>query len=226
MTQSVVFLDLDGTLIEPSRGIFACIHYALDALGETSPGNDSLRQWIGPPLRDSFAQFLGDERADAAVSAYRERYNDIGWRECALYPGVVDSLRTLVGAGYVLVVATSKPGVYAQRIVRHHGLDNLLADVCGAELDGRRSRKPELLAYANRHHGHRGVAMLGDRRYDLEGARANGLAALGAGWGFGSAEELARAGADRILDMPGELAAAIAGLAERRGRGASPTPKR
>lgn len=113
MTAPVVFLDLDGTLIEPSRGIFACIRHALDVLGEPSPRDDSLRHWVGPPLRDSFAHYLGAERADAAVSAYRERYGDVGWRECTLYPGVVDSLRALAGAGadLVLEAPVELPGV-------------------------------------------------------------------------------------------------------------------
>ncbi len=226
MTRAVVFLDLDGTLIEPSRGIFACIRHALGALGEASPDDESLRHWVGPPLRDSFATFLGDDRADAAISAYRERYGAVGWRECTLYPGIVDTLAALVRAGYSLVVATSKPGVYATQIIRHHGLDELLAEVCGAELDGRRSHKDELLAFANRRHGGRGIAMLGDRRYDIEGAKANGLAAIGAGWGFGSPDELTGAGADLVLDTPGELPGALSTLDPGRHQGGLPTPRR
>lgn len=226
MKHAVVFLDLDGTLIEPSKGIFACIRYALDSLGEACPGDDDLRDWIGPPLRDSFATLLGADRADAAISTYRERYGDVGWRECTVYPDIVDTLKVMVEEGYTLVVATSKPGVYAERIVRAHGLDELLTEVYGAELDGRRSGKDELLAFANSRHESRGIAMLGDRRYDVEGARANGLAAFGAAWGFGDAKELTDAGVDRLLDSPADLTAAVAFLDERRRQCGSPTPRR
>ena len=193
MTAPVVFLDLDGTLIEPSEGIFACIRYALQRLGEPAPPDNELREWVGPPLRDSFAALLGNDRADAAVAAYRERYSDVGWRECTLYPDIAAALDALVDAGFRLVLATSKPGVYARRIVRLHDIDGVLSDVCGAELDGRLSHKEELLAFANDRHGQRGIAMLGDRRYDVAGARRNGLRALGEVVRVGLAELLHQA---------------------------------
>lgn len=217
MTAPVVFLDLDGTLIEPSEGIFACIRYALQRLGEPAPPDNELREWVGPPLRDSFAALLGNDRADAAVAAYRERYSDVGWRECTLYPDIAAALDALVDAGFRLVLATSKPGVYARRIVRLHDIDGVLSDVCGAELDGRLSHKEELLAFANDRHGQRGIAMLGDRRYDVAGARRNGLRALGATWGFGSREELEGAGADRLLDSPLDVLAALNDIGQAEG---------
>jgi phosphoglycolate phosphatase len=209
MTRPIVHLDLDGTLIEPSPGIFACIRYAFGRLSKSVPKDADLHSWIGPPLRDSFAEHLGADQADAAVAAYRERYAASGWRECALYPGIVDALTSLDDAGYDLVLATSKPFVYATRIVGHFKLTSRFVDVCGAELDGQRSDKAELLAHAQARNDHRGIAMIGDRRFDIEGARANGLTAVAAGWGFGSREELLQAGADIILTRPEEIADAM-----------------
>ncbi len=209
MTRRVVYFDLDGTLIEPSTGIFRCIRHAFAALGESCPADAALRDWVGPPLRESFARQVGADRAEAALVAYRERYDVIGWEECTLYPGIRDTLAILLQEGYELVVATSKPAVYAKRIIEFLDLAESFIDVVGAELDGQRSHKDELLAFAQERHKHRGLAMLGDRKYDIEGARANALVALGAAWGFGSRNELTVAGANRILDGPVELSATL-----------------
>ena len=209
MTRPVVYFDLDGTLIEPSTGIFRCIRHALLALGETSPPTEAMRDWIGPPLRNSFARHVGEARADAALAAYRERYDVLGWHECHIYPDMRKALTSLHRGDYDLVVATSKPAVYARRIIKHLDLAGLFIDVIGAELDGRLSHKIELLAFGQKRHERRGIAMLGDRRYDMEGARVNGLFAIGAAWGFGSRSELAAAGASRILDDPSGLAATL-----------------
>jgi phosphoglycolate phosphatase len=109
MTRPIVYLDLDGTLIEPSPGIFACIRHAFGTLSKSVPRDADLHAPIGPPLRDSFLEHLGADQADAAVAACRERYGASGWRECALYPGIIDALTSLDEAGYDLLPAANKP---------------------------------------------------------------------------------------------------------------------
>ena len=209
MTRRIVYIDLDGTLVEPSPGIFASIRHACTALDKPCPPETELPKWIGPPLGASFAAHLGEEYADTAVAAYREYYGATGWHECSLYPGIDDALTALSSAGYDLVVATSKPGVYAMRIIRHFGLDDRFLDVCGSKLDGRLSHKDDLLSHLQQRYDFRGVTMVGDRRFDIEGAHANGIAALAAAWGFGTREELVQAGAHAILNTPAQIPEAV-----------------
>ena len=201
-----IFFDLDGTLTDPYLGIQRCIDYALDALGE--PLQDDYRWAVGPPLRQSFADMVGESLADRALAAYRERYADTGWSENTPYAGVHDALDALRSAGHRLFVATSKPHIFARRILEHFDLLELFEQVYGAELDGTRGDKTSLLAYAlDRQRGLVAPVMIGDRRFDIEGAHANGLPAWGVLYGYGTREELQRAGAERLLhcisDLPG-----------------------
>lgn len=204
-----VLLDLDGTLTDPREGITRCIQYALARLGRRVPEQESLLGCIGPPLRASFVELLdGDESmADRAVALYRERFGEVGLYENVPYPGIAEALDTLHERGARLFVATSKPTVYARRIAVHFGLDRRLEDVFGSELDGTRTDKAELLAHiagtlaleADR------TVMIGDRKHDMVGARANRIHPVGVTWGYGSCAELLEAGAARLLQHPREL---------------------
>ena len=200
-----IYFDLDGTLVDPATGITRCIRYALDRLGHACPSDGELHAWIGPPLHDSFASLVGDEQAHRAVALYRERYRDEGIREFTVYPQIPDTLSALRSMDYALAVATSKPGVFAEDVLRLAGLDDYFGEVHGAGLDGTHSNKTDLLRHAEASGGRPAAAMIGDRHFDIDAARNNGLAAIGVLWGYGSADELA--GADELVDAPADLPA-------------------
>jgi len=202
-----VFLDLDGTLTDPKPGITRSIRHALIELGFDAPSEDDLTWCIGPPLLGSFATLTGDPSlAPRALALYRERFGEIGLYENRVYDGIPEMLDRLREAGCRLWLATSKPHVYASRITAHFGLDRWLDGVFGSELDGTRADKPALLAHALAETGAKAgrSVMLGDRKHDIEGAKANGLASVGAVWGYGGAEELAAAGAQVLAKRPEE----------------------
>ena len=200
-----IFFDLDGTLTDPKPGITRSIQYALDKLGQpTIPTEDELTWCIGPPLRASFVKLLGEASADLAVSLYRERFSDIGLYENSVYPGVVDVLTALRQSGHRLFVATSKAHVFADRIIDHFGLREHFELVFGAELDGTRADKSDLLAYALKtaavESSH--AVMIGDRSHDMIGARNNGIKGIGVLYGYGSEQELMAAGASQLCATP------------------------
>ena len=201
-----IYFDLDGTLTDPKIGITRSIQYALDKLGHPAiPSEDELTWCIGPPLRASFTKLLGGEHAsDRAVSLYRERFADIGIFENSLYAGIADILTALARPGRRLFVATSKPGVFAERIIDHFGLRDHFERVFGSELDGTRSDKTQLLEYALKETSvdpSRAI-MIGDRSHDIVGARNNGMSAIGVLYGYGSREELTEAGAHHVCARP------------------------
>ncbi len=209
-----VLLDLDGTLTDPFDGITRSIAHALDALGERCPPQASLGWCIGPPLAESFRTLLATDdasRVERAIVAYRERFAEVGLFENALYPAIPRALAALAGAGCTLYVATSKPHLYARRIVAHFGLEPWFHAVHGAELDGTRAAKRALIAHVLEIESLEPdrCVMVGDRSHDVVGARANGVRALGAAWGYGSREELRQAGAEAICEDPSELEAAV-----------------
>ena len=200
-----IFFDLDGTLTDPKPGITRSIQYALDKLGQpTIPTEDELTWCIGPPLRASFVKLLGEASADLAVSLYRERFSDIGLYENSVYPGVVDVLTALRQSGHRLFVATSKAHVFADRIIDHFDLREHFERVFGAELDGTRADKSDLLAYALKtaavESSH--AIMIGDRSHDMIGARNNGIRGIGVLYGYGSEQELTAAGASQLCATP------------------------
>jgi len=209
-----LLFDLDGTLTDPREGITRSIAYALERMGLASPPLDELTFAIGPPLRRSLAALMGDEtpaRVERALAFYRERFADVGLFENAPYEGIAEVLGALAASGATLVVATSKPRVYAERIVRHFGLEMHFAAVHGCELDGTREDKRDLIAHLLPHHGFAAAsaAMIGDRGADMVAARHHGLHAVGALWGYGSRAELEEAGALALCETPRGLAALL-----------------
>lgn len=206
MTLDAIFFDLDGTLTDPKPGITRSIQYALQKLGHPAiPTEDELTWCIGPPLRASFVRLLGAEaHADRAVSLYRERFSEIGLFENAVYDGIAEVLTTLSQSGQRLFVATSKPHVFATRIVEHFGLRHHFEHVFGSELDGTRVDKSDLLAYALKTVAVNPAKtlMIGDRSHDMVGAKNNGMRAIGVLYGYGSKDELLGAGASQICATP------------------------
>jgi phosphoglycolate phosphatase len=204
-----VLLDLDGTLTDPREGIVNCIRHALDRLGEPYPTDGELERYIGPPLHASFEVLFGvaSPKIAKAIALYRERFSSIGMLENKIYPGIPAALRGLKELGATLFVATSKPTVFAEKIVDHFGLAGDIHAVFGSELDGTRSDKAELIAHvlAAKSLERDRTCVVGDREHDIKGAKANGVAAIGALWGYGSRTELLDAGAMVVCEKPGQL---------------------
>ena len=206
-----IFFDLDGTLTDPFEGISKSIVYALERLGEDAPDDAVLRSFIGPPLLASFGTLLGAERAKDALAFYRERFGDVGWRENRPYDGIQGLLEALGAAQHTLYVATSKPRVFAQKIVEHFGLAGHFATVFGSELDGRNAEKPDLLQYALSATSAQDPVMVGDREHDVIGAKKNDMPVIGVTWGYGTDQELRDAGADQIANSPAALGRLLIG---------------
>jgi len=204
-----VFFDLDGTLSDPKIGITASIQYALAKFDIPVPSQDELTWCIGPPLHASFKALLGttDADADRAVDLYRERFGDVGLYENTLYPGIADVLTAVAAGGRRLFVATSKPHVFADRIIDHFGLRSHFGRVFGSELDGTRVHKTDLLRYALEETSTdpARAIMIGDRKHDIIGAANNGIATIGVLYGYGSRAELVDAGAGHLCAAPGEI---------------------
>ena len=205
-----VYIDLDGTLTDPFEGISNCIAYALETLGHAVPAEEALRRFIGPPLLETFDELVGSELAPRALELYRERFSEVGWLENTVYPDIHDSLAAIIASGHRCFVATTKPHVFARRIIEHFDFGPYFTDVYGSELDGTRTDKTELLRFAGRlRSGTRESVMIGDRHHDVVGAVNNGFRAIGVTWGYGTADELLRAGAHALAAAPGELAGLI-----------------
>ncbi|MGY3233921.1 phosphoglycolate phosphatase [Bradyrhizobium sp. USDA 4448] len=203
-----IYFDLDGTLTDPKPGITGSIQYALKKLGKAVPSQDELTWCIGPPLHASLKALTGtDALADQALLLYRERFSDVGLYENALYPGIHDTLAALAATSARIFVATSKPAVYATRIVEHFGLKPYFERVFGSELDGTRVDKRDLLRYAlaETEVDPRQAIMIGDRSHDVVGARTNGMTAIGVLYGYGNEAELRDAGAHHVCAAHPEL---------------------
>lgn len=217
-----LLFDLDGTVTDPREGITRCIAYALENMGREPPQLASLERYIGPSLFVSFRELLGtqdEDRVRAAVALYRERYTETGLYENRLHEGIVEVLDGFRRDGCRLLVVTTKPTVFARRVVEHFGLADHFADVVGAHLDGSRSDKAELIGHAMTSHGLTAgeCVMIGDRNDDMRGARRTAVHPIGVLWGFGSAAELREAGAAALCANPAELPSVVAALAKQHG---------
>jgi phosphoglycolate phosphatase len=209
-----LLFDLDGTLTDPFTGITKCIGYALHMLGRESPSRESLRWCIGPPLKESFAKLLAsddDAITEKAVAFYRERFSTVGLFENEVYDGIPEALGALQKNGHTLYVATSKPAVYAERIIAHFGLQRYFKCVFGSELDGARSDKTSLISHILQREliSPSETSMIGDRVHDIVGATENGIYGFGVLWGYGTKDELKNSGARAFFSTPKELVAAF-----------------
>ncbi|MFT4144959.1 MAG: HAD hydrolase-like protein [Mobilitalea sp.] len=198
-----ILLDLDGTIIDPKLGITKAIQYALKGQDILIEDVDFLNKFIGPPLREIIKDSFGfdDEETEKIVVAYREYFAETGLYECEVYEGLRELLFKLKEAGKILITATSKPEVYAIKILKHLGLSECFHDISGATLDNTRTSKASVIQYAlakNNILEIEEVVMIGDRLHDIEGAKANGLSSIGVLYGYGSRDELEAAGANYI----------------------------
>lgn len=216
MFQYILF-DLDGTLTDPKLGITSSVQYALRALGIEEPSLDKLEPFIGPPLADSFREFYGlnEEQTVTAIAKYRERFNDQGIYENEIYPGTAQMLASLKESGKKLAIASSKPTVFVERILDYFDIRAYFDYIIGSNMDGTRGKKEEVVEEALRQMVPSGmlpaekkasVAMVGDRRFDIEGAKEHGITSVGVSFGYAPEGELEQAGADYIVDTVEALA--------------------
>jgi phosphoglycolate phosphatase len=218
-TVRCVLFDLDGTLTDPVVGITTCIAHALVAMGAPCPPLEQLAPFVGPPLRPTFAGLLGvaetDPVVETAVAWYRERFSTVGLYENVPYPGIEEMLGALRSVGLQLFLATSKPLVFARRIVDHFGMSDHFSGVYGSELDGRFDDKAELIAHllATERLAPAECVMVGDRSYDVIGAARNGVAAVGVTYGYGTETELREAGAAHVCHSVPDLLTFLRDLA-------------
>jgi len=211
MKYTHAFFDLDGTLTDSAPGIINSVAYALRKLGIQVPPKDQLTCFIGPPLSWSFSTYFGLNEAEAqrAVDTYREYYRAGGMLENSVYDGIPALLSRLKNDGIVCVVATSKPHIFANRILEHFSLNGYFSLVSGPELDGTRGEKDKVIAYALDRlglHDTSKVLMIGDREHDVLGAKKISMDCAGVLWGFGSEDELVRAGATYLCHTPSDVA--------------------
>ena len=223
MKKALLF-DLDGTLTDPGEGITKSVQYALEKMGCPEPDRDKLRAFIGPPLLEQFMAYRGftQEEAAQAVAYYRERFAPIGIFENKIYPGIPELLADLQEQGFRLAVASSKPEIYVEQILEHFGLRKYFDVVTGSGLDGTRTTKEEVVEEALRcllpenlfremmetkgRYKYDTVVMVGDRRFDVEGAKEYHIVSVGVTYGYAVQGELAKAGADEIVETVEELA--------------------
>jgi phosphoglycolate phosphatase len=209
-----LFFDLDGTLTDPREGIVRSIAHALATLERPIPTDGVLERFIGPPLARTFETLLetrDEALIRAAIEAYRRRFASIGIFENRVYPEVPSALSTLTARAFTLHLVTSKPNVFAHRILDHFRLSTHFTGIHGPDLDDMRSGKATLVgrALAVERLAPGAAVMIGDRGEDVEGARANGVRSIGVTWGYGSRAELEAAGADEIVSSVTELLASL-----------------
>ena len=210
MNYEYILFDLDGTLTDPKVGITKSVAYALNSFGIQVNNLDELDVFIGPPLRDSFQLYykLTPKETEVAVEKYREYFSVTGKFENAVYQGIPNLLSELKRKGKKLIVATSKPILYSKQILEHFDLLTFFDYVAGSELDGRRSDKEEVILYAlNENHiiNRAKVLMIGDRKFDILGAKSLNIDSVGVLYGYGDLKEHEDAGATYIVDSVDSL---------------------
>ena len=209
-----IFFDLDGTLSDPAEGIIRCLEYAVIGAGGMSHSRKQLIKYIGPPLRDSLQELLpkaDGAQLDRAIGMYRKRYTSHGMFENKLYPDIPRMLDELQDLGHSMWVVTAKPRDFAVKILDYLEISSSFRGVYGPELNQHDVLKSALIRRALDENGlsERGTAMVGDRSYDIEAAREEGVYSVGVLWGFGSRDELETAGADLFINSPADLTGSI-----------------
>lgn len=210
MKFSTLLFDLDGTLTDPALGITNSVMYALKKFGIDETDRQKLYKFIGPPLVDSFEKYYGfsKEQSVKAVEYYREYFAPKGIFENSVIDGTINCLKTLKNSGVKMVLATSKPIIFANKILDHFDLAKYFDITVGSNLDGTLGTKGEVVAKALELSGVtdlKTAAMIGDRKHDVLGAKENGITPIGVTFGYGSVKELTDAGAEYIINSMDEL---------------------
>jgi phosphoglycolate phosphatase len=205
-----IFFDLDGTLTDSKEGIVNCIYYALEKLGYAVPEGFNVNDCLGPPLRLSFRRLLNtnDEALiEQAVAIYRERFSTIGLFENRVYPGIPELLSALRENDFKLYVVTTKPRVFAERIIEHFQLAHRFEAIYGTELNGQFDNKADLIEFIlkTRRLSAEETVMVGDKREDIVAGKANRTGTIGVTYGYGSLQEIMEASPDYICGKPEEI---------------------
>ena len=204
----IILFDLDGTLTDPGIGITNSVAHALAHWNIEVKDRAELYKFIGPPLSDSFMRYYGFSEEDAiqAIAVYREYFSVKGLYENEVYPGIPELLSALKAAGKTVVLATSKPEALSIEILNHFGLSPYFEIIAGAGMDGVRDKKSEVIAYLlEQIHCYDGIVMVGDTKFDILGAAAHNIPAVGVSWGYGLREDMEAAGAAAIANTMDEL---------------------
>ena len=191
----ILLFDLDGTLSDPKEGITKSVQYALYKFNVNEPNLDKLECFIGPPLQVSFSEYyrFSEEKTKLAIELYRERFKEKGMFENVLYPNISPLLNSLKEKGYTLVIATSKPTIFAEEILKYFEIHHYFECIVGSNLDGTRSSKTEIIQYIlnkYKNYKHSDFVIIGDRKHDIIGANNSGIDSVGVTYGYGSLEEL------------------------------------
>jgi len=205
-----VLFDLDGTLNDSEPGIFASLRQALSYFGINGETDDNLRKMIGPPLGQSFMQYYGfdEQKALLALDKYRERYTDIGIYENSVYDGIYELLTQLKKEEFVLILATSKPEIYAKRILKHYNLEKYFSFVSAGDLEQKHSEKVDIIRKALSEINIINLSeavMIGDRKFDINGANLCGIDSIGVLYGYGDREELEKSEATYIAEKVSDI---------------------
>ncbi len=204
-----ILFDLDGTLTDPAEGITNSVAYALEHYGIKVNDKSTLNDFIGPPLADSFVKYYGfdESKAIEAISVYREYFSEKGIFENRLYDGVSEMLDELVSAGKKVILATSKPEVFAEKILKHFSIDKYFAFVCGSLLNNTRTDKHDVIEHivSELKINRSDAVMVGDRLHDIIGGKKSQLMTVGVTYGYGAKDELTENGADIIAASVSEL---------------------
>ncbi len=204
------FFDFDGTLCDTTEGIFNSIIYSLECYGIEETNREKLNFFVGPPLFESYKTIynVSDEDANWLIAKYRERYKTKAAEESALYDGIVDLLKELKNRGKKIAIASSKPRLFVEEISKYHGIDVYYDFISAEDFKNNHSSKKDLINACFEFFGNSEkdeVIMVGDRFYDIDGAKGVGVDSAGAVYGFGTEEELTNAGATYILNKPEDL---------------------
>ena len=215
--QNILF-DLDGTLIDPKEGITNSVKYALSYFGIFVQNTEELYKFIGPPLQESFPQYYGFNEKDTqiAIEKYREHFREKGIFQNVLYEGIPELLEELVEAKKTVILATSKPEVFSIQILEHLNLKKYFSDIGGATFDHTRSKKEEVIQHVikTNHLSVENTVMVGDRSYDIIGAKKNHMDSIGVLYGYGNEEELKKVGATYMVENVMELQSQLLGSKE------------
>lgn len=217
MRYKYLFFDLDGTLTASGEGIANAARYALEQMGIVENDREKLMKFVGPPLKETFPAFYGfnETETELAIKHFRVYYGEKGMYENRPYPGIEALLAKLRKKGYYTAIATSKLESVALSVVDHFDLHRYFDLVAGGTVDESRCDKASVLRYAMETAGvldsPDNAVMIGDRKHDIIGAKANGIDSIGVLYGYGNRPELEAAGADYIVGTVAELEELLCG---------------
>ncbi len=208
MKFDLVLFDLDGTLSKSAQGIIHCVQYALESIGIHEENMDTLQTFIGPPLTEQFQKVYGvdEETSIQLLEKYRQRYNPIGLYETSLYEGMDDLLKAGKEKGIIFGIVSSKPQVYLHKVLEHLGIVSYFQEIVGPSLSHKEvDTKAEMIASVLKKYPKASACMIGDRKFDIQGAKKNQIFSIAVSYGYGSLEELEAEHPDYIAKSVNDL---------------------